>query len=228
MSDTHEQLDVFAAIAAAELDPPAPRYRRNDRITSRDAGRAQTPDRLATGCWLALDCLVRHGPQTDHELSHATGWAVSSIGKRRGDLMNLGYVRPTDDRRDSPSGSPCTVWAATPEGEQAWRRHENNHPATVEDRQERRLQRNLTSVSRTEDLGAKANRLLVTGCVIVTEATDSTATVIVRGDTGTHVVAFNGPDRSCTCQAWQHGHWCSHTLAASRVITPALPSGAPE
>lgn len=58
---------------------------------------------------------------TDFELAKLSGWAQTSIGKRRGDLMNPKYfptplIEKTGETRPSPSGSPARVWRITKVG----------------------------------------------------------------------------------------------------------------
>jgi len=98
----------------------APRYRRTDQVTAMLASREQTPEKLAAGKWAALDALARYGAMTDHELAAATGYVQTSIGVRRGSLVRQGWAVATDERRPSPSGSPCTVWRLTTDGLKVW------------------------------------------------------------------------------------------------------------
>lgn len=60
--------------------------------------------------------------QTDFELSAATGIAQTSIGKRRGECRDYGWVeialdgRGEEVRHPAPSGSPALVWCITEAG----------------------------------------------------------------------------------------------------------------
>ena len=62
---------------------------------------------------------------TDFELADKTGRQQTSIGKRRGELVNLGYVeRATDEvgnnlRGLSPTFTTCAIWRITNTGRQA-------------------------------------------------------------------------------------------------------------
>lgn len=64
---------------------------------------------------LALTALRSAGDRglTDFELADLTGVAQTSIGVRRHELVKLGLVAKTDDRRPAPSGSASIVWRAT-------------------------------------------------------------------------------------------------------------------
>jgi hypothetical protein len=98
----------------------APRYRKTDPMTSRIAARTQTPERLSSGRWMALDALARYGAQTDFELAERTGRIPTSIGCRRAELTRRGWVVATEERRPSPTGTPATVWQVTADGVRVW------------------------------------------------------------------------------------------------------------
>jgi hypothetical protein len=72
--------------------------------------------------WLALNALVEAGANgmTDFELAERTGVQQTSIGKRRLDLVELGFVEATDRYRPSPSNAPAIVWRSTPKGYDRW------------------------------------------------------------------------------------------------------------
>ena len=65
---------------------------------------------------------LSYGARTDFELAAATGVIQSSIGKRRGELRDAGFVEAaigTDgktEKRPSDSGSPAIVWRITDKG----------------------------------------------------------------------------------------------------------------
>lgn len=91
-----------------------------DPITSHlAAARAKT--HASTGQRIALDALIRAGGDglTDFELAAWTGWQQTSIGKRRKELEEVGYVVPTLFTRPAPSGSPARVWCVTDAGIEA-------------------------------------------------------------------------------------------------------------
>lgn len=92
---------------------PAPVARRTDPSTSWMAARLAEP-RAGTNRALALGLLRERGSQTDFELASASGLQQTSIGKRRGELVEAGLVRATDLRRRSPSGAWAIVWEAVP------------------------------------------------------------------------------------------------------------------
>ena len=101
-----------------ELKFPTHPARRN---TDPDTSRTPDPTRLSTGRLLALEHHHRHPDGlTDFELAELTGKALTSIGKRRGELEKVGLVVATTIRRPSPSGSPAVVWRITPLGQKVW------------------------------------------------------------------------------------------------------------
>lgn len=50
---------------------------------------------------------------TDFELALITKRQQTSVGKRRGELRDVGLIEATEERRDSPSGSSAIVWRIT-------------------------------------------------------------------------------------------------------------------
>jgi len=84
---------------------------------------------------LALAHLSRYPTTglTDFQLADLCGIGQTSIGKRRGELVQLGYVKRATDlegrnlRGLSPTMSPCAVWCITPGGLQA---HRSGQPIT--------------------------------------------------------------------------------------------------
>jgi len=88
-------------------------WRNDDHDTSKNAKVfGLTEDRA-----LVLDWHVRR-PQglTDYELAAYTGRQQNSVGKRRTELFQAGYVDKTDMRRPAPSGSGCIVWRVNSRG----------------------------------------------------------------------------------------------------------------
>ncbi len=53
---------------------------------------------------------------TDFELAELAGRAYQSLGKRRGELRDAGYIRSAGLKRPSPTGAPATVWLITTKG----------------------------------------------------------------------------------------------------------------
>lgn len=91
-----------------------PVARRSDPETSHSAGDLAASN-AENNRQLALRVLREAGPEglTDFELSDRCGGIPqTSIGRRRGELRDLGLVRATDERRPSPNGATCIVWAA--------------------------------------------------------------------------------------------------------------------
>ena len=77
---------------------------------------------VSHGRMLALRLHYSH-PEglTDFELARLSGLAQTSIGKRRGDLMNPKYfpaplIEKTGETRPAPSGSPARVYRITDAG----------------------------------------------------------------------------------------------------------------
>lgn len=94
--------------------------RTTDPVTSHEA-EAKVRPHASHGRRLVLAALALR-PATDFELAEATGWQQTSIGKRRGECVALGWVEAftapdgTKCKRPSPSGSPAIVWAITQAG----------------------------------------------------------------------------------------------------------------
>ena len=108
---------VFPSFPAG-FTPPG--TRRTDPVTSHEAESKVRPH-ASHGRRLVL-ALLSIRPMTDFELADSTGWQQTSIGKRRGECVALGYVEAftapdgTKCKRPSPSGSPAIVWAITQAG----------------------------------------------------------------------------------------------------------------
>jgi hypothetical protein len=66
-----------------------------------------------------------------------------------------------------------------------------------------------------ENAHAKAARLLAGGAVSVREVSRHRCLAIVKGDTATHTVTFDGDRWTCDCAAIGP---CSHALAVARVV----------
>ena len=93
--------------------PGGPTHRRADHPTSIDASKIPRHTDRA----LVLDAHQQHpGGLTDFELAELLGRQQTSVGKRRGELVNAGLIIATTRRRKSPSGSPAIVWQITPAG----------------------------------------------------------------------------------------------------------------
>ena len=89
-----------------------PGYRNTDPSTSRHAKKFNlNKDRV-----LALEVHGRNPDGlTDYELAGITGKQQNSIGKRRGELCDYGFVEEKipQTKRKGPSGSWCLVWSIT-------------------------------------------------------------------------------------------------------------------
>lgn len=90
---------------------PEPVARATDPVTSWDAARdaKALSGRNRQMAYRALQDAGERG-LTDFELADITGVAQTSIGKRRKELQDAGYVVATDMTRPAPSGSAARVW----------------------------------------------------------------------------------------------------------------------
>jgi len=87
-----------------------PLARNTDPVTSHMAARLTEP-RADTNRALALQVLREHPDGlTDYELADLTGLQQNSIGKRRGELRDAGFVEDSGKRRKTPSGAQGIVW----------------------------------------------------------------------------------------------------------------------
>jgi hypothetical protein len=62
---------------------------------------------------------------TDFELADITGRQQTSVGKRRGELRDLGLIAETTERHPAPSGSPAIVWKITEAGQEFLKRNKD-------------------------------------------------------------------------------------------------------
>lgn len=90
---------------------------RGDPATSRIAARLNAP-RSGTQRARVLLALAERA-QTDYELERRLGLKHSSVGTRRGELVEGGFVEITDETRLTDTGSPAAVWRVTAKGAQA-------------------------------------------------------------------------------------------------------------
>lgn len=94
----------------------SPGARRTDPDTSHLAAAAH-PRIRARDRRLVLFELERHpAGLTDFELAANLGRQQTSVGKRRGELRDWGWVYDTGFYRPAPSGSKAIVWALTTAG----------------------------------------------------------------------------------------------------------------
>lgn len=84
-----------------------------EKTAAKKAGKVSGRQRL-----IVLDSLWLHGAGqgTDYEISVWTGIPRHVAAKRRGELVELGYVKKTGDRRVTDTGSPAIVWMLTTAG----------------------------------------------------------------------------------------------------------------
>jgi len=91
------------------------------RKTDPDTSAMAASDAIKSGSYgrlLALRTLKDHwlNGLTDFELATATGWQQTSIGKRRGECVDQGWVENSGQKRPAPSGSLAIVWRITEAG----------------------------------------------------------------------------------------------------------------
>lgn len=90
-----------------------PNARRTDPATSHLAAADATPNAAThrARAYAALHAELPGG-LTDFELAARLGVQQTSIGKRRGELRDTGWVEDSGERRAAPSGSKAIVWRA--------------------------------------------------------------------------------------------------------------------
>lgn len=90
--------------------------RRGDFATSKDAAKlaALTAGTLRAKCLLALADAT--DGLTDFELGARVNRQQTSAGKRRGELVEAGYVENSHEKRPSPSKAFAAVWVITDAG----------------------------------------------------------------------------------------------------------------
>jgi hypothetical protein len=98
-----------------------PLARRTDPVTSHEAAH-RASFRASAHRVMAMEALFKHGSLTDFELADVTGLQQTSIGKRRKDCQDAGFIDRLKDKegltvkRKTPSGSNAIVWNLTKEG----------------------------------------------------------------------------------------------------------------
>jgi hypothetical protein len=101
--------------------PPLARY--SDPETSHEAAGAAA-FKASDHRIKAMTTLLQYGPMTDFELAAMTGIQQTSIGKRRKDCQDAGFIDFLTDekgskvKRKTPSGSNAIVWQLTKAGQQ--------------------------------------------------------------------------------------------------------------
>lgn len=105
--------------ARPAIGDPKRNARTTDPVTSHKAASLALGSK-ATDRVYALRMLAAHPVGlTDFELADLLGSQQTSIGKRRGELRDKGYVEATDSYRPAPSGADAIVWRITQDGAQA-------------------------------------------------------------------------------------------------------------
>jgi hypothetical protein len=102
-----KQLDLLDALPLA---------RRTDPETSHGAADRMAPLARADRVKVLLAHYGRPCGLTDFELAASLERQQTSVGKRRGELRDAGYIEATEIRRPAPSGSAAIVWRITEAG----------------------------------------------------------------------------------------------------------------
>lgn len=93
-----------------QLDPP--RARRRDPDTSREA--AERVNEFAAAHYQKIIAALRLGPGSIYDLADRAGITHVQAARRMGELEVGKQVRVVQgEKRRSPSGRPCRVWART-------------------------------------------------------------------------------------------------------------------
>ena len=89
-----------------ETEPP-----HNGTDTSRDAARSIKPGAITLRARV-FDYIEGMGLSgaTDHEIVEALGMQLQTVNPRRNELVNLGLIVDSGDRRKTPSGRKAKVW----------------------------------------------------------------------------------------------------------------------
>jgi hypothetical protein len=104
------------------VDRPIHRSARNtDPRTSQDAALAQGR-KIGSKHYAVMKALVEAGPLglIDHDHLAINGLEQDTAGKRRGELMEYGFVADSKRTRTTPRGSKAIVWIVTDAGERFW------------------------------------------------------------------------------------------------------------
>jgi hypothetical protein len=103
-----ELLDLFEEVFGA---------RKTDPVTSHEAARINK-ELKRRDRYSVLGVHYDHSVSglTDFELASILRRQQTSVGKRRGELRDLGMIEQTDKRRKAPSGASAIVWRITEAG----------------------------------------------------------------------------------------------------------------
>lgn len=91
------------------------------RQTSRDAGARAFP-RSATNRFRVLESIATGGPvgRTDDEVIVRTGLAHQSVGPRRLELLEGGWIEDSGRKRATRTGAQAIVWVLSQDGQARW------------------------------------------------------------------------------------------------------------
>jgi hypothetical protein len=108
------------SVQASLLREPPHTHRTNDRDTARAAGESVN---LTDGQRKVLFALAGAGSRglLDHDHQRLCGLIPTSAGKRRLELMQLGLVEDSGQRRATETGTAAIVWCLTDAGRQVAR-----------------------------------------------------------------------------------------------------------
>ena len=104
-----EQLNLFDPMPIDTIIPPTRLVRTTDPDTSQQAAK-NASRRGPSQRRQVWESLKRLTTATDYELSVATGILRSSASKRRQELVELGHVVDTGQRRPTDTGTMAIVW----------------------------------------------------------------------------------------------------------------------
>jgi hypothetical protein len=96
-----------------------PLARNTDPATSHEAAARMEPLARFDRRLVLIAHASKPAGLTDFELAALMQRQQTSVGKRRGELRDVGYIEATDIRRRSPSGSTAIVWRITEAGMKA-------------------------------------------------------------------------------------------------------------
>jgi len=104
------------------LVEPHAYIRRDAKPTSRDAGLQAMP-RSATRRYCVLEAIAIAGERgrTDDELIVQLGVPHQSVGPRRLELVEGGWIEDSGQRRRTRTGADAIVWVLTEGGAAKWR-----------------------------------------------------------------------------------------------------------
>lgn len=114
----NDQLTFDGFLSRAVTDSVNARARRSDPETSHEAAASLTQDKMTRLRLLVLDTIQRYGPMHDTDLVEimrsrfGDHYSQSGIRTRRSELVAMGKVKDTGERRKLRSGRRSIVWGA--------------------------------------------------------------------------------------------------------------------